>query len=233
MRKARIVFILALTVFIVALGPVYASNLSWFFSTTSRASLIQGNWPVAALYILVFSTFLFFLVKHPLSRNSWKKESGVYAAFIIALFAEMFGFPLTIYLMSAMGTPSATPVYSPPIAFSFSVFGVNYDLLVTSLVAGLVSLAAFFIVLVSWRQVFSSKGLETKGMYGIVRHPQYSAIMATVVIWAVAWPTLLTLLLCPILLYAYYRLSLSEEKELEKAFPAYKEYKKRVPMLVP
>ena len=89
--------------------------------------------------------------------------------------------------------------------------------------------------MVGWKEIYRSKNeLVTDGIYGFIRHPQYLGILMITTIWLFAWPTLITAVMWPILLFAYYRLAKKEEKEMEKQFgEKYIEYKKRVPMLLP
>jgi protein-S-isoprenylcysteine O-methyltransferase Ste14 len=235
MRFHRKIFLSVVALMGIGLGQVYLKNLEWFFSVSSATKLIQGQWPLVLFYVLMFSVFVFFLAKNPLRKDSWKKTDGVYLAFVTALFAEMFGFSLTVYLLSALPVFSASGMvaYSPPTVAQVNLVGLSFELLLTSLVAGLVSLLCFFVIILGWKQVYYSKKLVTTGVYSVVRHPQYSAMISVAIVWAISWPTFLTLLLCPILVFAYYKLARDEEKELEKRFPEYKEYKKKVPMLVP
>ena len=232
MRTYRKAFLLAVGVAAVLLGPTYVDHLFWFLSTASQGTIIEGQWMVAAAYIAVFIGVAYFLRSGIGEKDAWKKRTGVYAAFIIALFAEMFGFPLTLYILS-MFTGTQAPAAPSMIAMSFEIFGLGYTIMWTTLAAMVFSVFCGAVVIYSWKKVFNSKKLVTNGPYSIVRHPQYSAVIAMTLVWAISWPTITTLLLAPLVTWLYYTLALDEEKRMRKEFPAYNKYSKKVPLLVP
>ena len=87
-----------------------------------------------------------------------------------------------------------------------------------------------------WVLIHASQGkrLVTDGVYAHVRHPQYSAIFLITAGFLLQWPTIITLFMWPVLMIAYYRLAMKEEREVEKQFgKAYLDYKKKVPAFLP
>ena len=56
-----------------------------------------GQWIGAALWTIVFILFLAFI---PFYKKSQRKPAGVYAAFVVALALEMFGVPLSMYVIT-------------------------------------------------------------------------------------------------------------------------------------
>lgn len=231
MRTHRKIFLLSLSVLALLLGNTYIEHFQWFLSTASQGRIVEGQWLVALAYIGFFVGLAYFL-RPSKRKDEWKKRAGVYSTFFIALFAEMFGFPLTLYLLSIFTEqqPSTAPTQ---VATSISVFGFEYSLMLTTILAMVFSLLCALFIIYSWKKVFNSKKLVTSGPYAITRHPQYTGIIAMTLVWAVSWPTVTTLLLAPIVTWLYYTLARDEEKRMLAEFPGYREYAEKVPMLVP
>jgi len=194
-------------------------------------------WIMVIFNIFLFGAFVFGFLR-PRKKYEWR-SLGVFAAFIVALFTEMYGFPLTIYiLISLLGDKIgvADPFQHLNGHLLGTLFGASdwVKLLVCQL-GGFIMLVGLIIMGKGWRQIHKAKGeLVTDGIYSVVRHPQYSGLFLVTIGMLIQWPTFITILMWPILTYAYYRLALREEKEAIARFgEAYTEYMKRVPAFIP
>lgn len=102
-------------------------------------------------------------------------------------------------------------------------------------VANIFILFGLGLLIVGWRQVWRPRGeLVTHGLYGLVRHPQYSGLILVTTGWIIMWPTLLTLIMYPFIIRAYARLAAREDGELRERFgPTFERYREQVPTLWP
>ncbi len=204
---------------------------------TGDFSYAYGMWVVAAFNVGIFLFFMLSFLK-PRGSEEWR-SMGVVAAFLVALFSEMYGFPLTIYLLTGW-LGDAYPVLQP-FNHKFGhlwvvVFGGST--LAWAIVMGLslvLMLAGYTLLSKGWTQIHAARGgLVTDGVYAYVRHPQYTGLFLVIIGFLVQWPTLLTVLMAPVLLYAYVRLARREERRAASAFgEAYAEYLRRTPAFFP
>lgn len=199
-----------------------------------------GLWGLVLLNsaIFIMSAFSFF---KPHSSRDWR-TFGSFAAFIVALFVEMYGFPLTIYLLSGWLTAKypALDVFSHDAGHLWStVFGLKGDPHSSGLhlASNILLVAGFWLLSASWHVLYHAQrrhSLASTGPYARVRHPQYVAFTVILFAFLLQWPTLLTLLMFPVLLVMYGRLALSEEKDMQKEFGvAYDAYAAGTPRFLP
>lgn len=196
-----------------------------------------GMWVVAAFNVGLFLFFILSFLK-PRGDQEWR-SMGVVTAFLVALFAEMYGFPLTIYLLSGW-LGDAYPALQP-FSHKFGhlwvvVFGGSD--LAWVLVMGLslvLMLMGYMLLSKGWTQIHAARGgLVTDGIYAYARHPQYTGLFLVIIGFLVQWPTLLTVIMAPILLLAYVHLARVEERRAGTEFgEAYDVYARSTPAFFP
>jgi len=199
-----------------------------------------GLWPLVAVNVLIFVGFAFTYTR-PRSRRDWQ-SLGAFAAFVVALFTEMYGFPLTIYLVSGwlVARFPQINVFAHSSGHLWQTLaGWSGDPHLSALhwlgdglmVGGLILLGA------SWKKLFKARqqgNLATTGPYAHVRHPQYVAFVLIMVGFLLEWPTLPTLILFPLLTLRYFRLARQEEREAQAQFgTAYSTYAAQTPAFIP
>ena len=192
-----------------------------------------GLWPYAIMIGILMSWALYYLLA-PESWHEWA-SAGVFQAFIIALYTEMYGFPLTIYILSAF-LPLKIPLLhsSGHVWATLLGFG-SLGIVIETIVGYALLLAGALLVVKGWVKIYFASGLlADDGVYRFMRHPQYTGIFLMMVGEVVDWPTIPTLILFPVITAMYLRLALREEARLTEKFGAkYRAYQNRVPMFIP
>ena len=199
-----------------------------------------GLWSLVVINSAVFIIFLYSFAK-PRSLRDWR-SFGAISAFLVALFTEMYGFPLTIYLLSGWlqsrypGVDwfshdaghllemlfgwKANPHFGPFHLLSFAFIGGGFILLSNA-----------------WRVLYAAQNnrtLATTGPYARIRHPQYVGFVLIMLGFLAQWPTILTLAMFPVLVFMYVHLARREEREVEAEFGAeYRRYAARTPGFFP
>jgi len=199
-----------------------------------------GLWSLVIINSLVFIIFAFSFFK-PQTQRDWR-SFGAFSAFLVALFTEMYGFPLTIYFLSGWLQSRypevdwlshdaghllemlfgwrANPHWGPFHILSMGFIG-----------------AGFWLLASAWKVLYAAQKthtLATSGPYATIRHPQYVAFVLIMFGFLLQWPTLLTLIMFPVLVYMYVRLARREEVEVRQEFgERYAHYAATTPAFVP
>jgi protein-S-isoprenylcysteine O-methyltransferase Ste14 len=199
-----------------------------------------GLWGLVAVNSLVFIGFAYSFFK-PVHLRDWR-SFGAYSAFIVALFAEMYGFPLTIYLLSGwLGTnfPHVNLFGHEAGHLWWLLTGQqgNPHFGVLHLLSFVFLLAGFTLLSKAWHVLYHAQRrheLAKAGPYRYVRHPQYIGFVSIMFGFLLQWPTLLTLLMFPVLVLMYVRLAIAEERDSEQAFGGrWREYAAATPRFIP
>ena len=199
-----------------------------------------GLWSLVIVNSAVFIVFAFSFFK-PKTPRDWR-SFGAFSSFLVALFAEMYGFPLTIYLLSGwlqtrfpevnwfshdaghmleeMFGWRTNPHFGPFHILSFIFIGTG-----------------FVLISAGWKALYAAQRagqLATGGVYAYVRHPQYIGFIFVMFGFLLQWPTLLTLAMFPVLVAMYVHLARVEEREALKQFgDEYRRYMARTPGYFP
>ncbi len=199
-----------------------------------------GLWGLVLINTVVFVGFAFSFSR-PSTPRDWRSFSA-FSAFIVAPFAEMYGVPLTIYLLSGWlqtRYPGWNLLLHDAGHFWWTVFGPQGDPHFSTLrVARLVAIGAgFWLLAASWRVLYQAQrqhALASTGPYARVRHPQYDGFVLIMLGYLLQWPTLLTLAMFPNLMWMYVRLAIIEDRDSERAFgQVWRDYAAHTPRFFP
>ena len=199
-----------------------------------------GLWSLVVINSLVFIIFAFSFTK-PRTPRDWR-SFGAFSAFLVALFTEMYGFPLTIYLASGWLSsrfPGVDWLAHDSGHLLEMVFGwkSNPHFGPFHLLSSVFIFGGFILLASAWKVLYHAQRthrLATAGPYARIRHPQYAAFVLIMFGFLLQWPTLLTLTMFPVLLFMYVRLARREEQEVRAEFgEEYRRYMERTPAFFP
>jgi len=199
-----------------------------------------GQWPFVIISSLIFIIFAFSFTK-PKNLRDWR-SLGVFSAFIVALFTEMYGFPLTIYLLSGWLSAKFPGIdffshNSGHLLEDFFGWGGDPHFGPFHIISYILIFYGFMLISDAWKILYKAQRdhtLATTGPYARIRHPQYFGFIIIMLGFLFQWPTILTLIMFPILVWMYVRLAHSEERDAKQEFgEAWGLYALRVPAFIP
>jgi len=199
-----------------------------------------GLWTLVIINSLVFLIFAFSFTK-PKSPRDWRSFSA-FSAFIVALFTEMYGFPLTIYLLSGWlqrQYPQLDLMSHDAGHLWWTLLGMKGDphFNFLHILSNILIFGGFIYLASAWDVLYKAQRSHTlakSGPYATIRHPQYMAFIVIMLGFLLQWPTILTLLMFPVLVFMYTRLARQEEREALKDFgEEYARYAERTPAFWP
>ncbi len=199
-----------------------------------------GLWTLVIINSAIFIFFAFSFAK-PQTKTDWR-TLGAFSAFIVALFTEMYGFPLTIYFLSGWLTENY-----PGIDFLahdnghllHTIFGfegnAHWDPL--HITSNVLIIFGFFMLSSAWNVLHQAQKtgmLAVSGWYARCRHPQYIAFILIMFGFLLQWPTIPTVVMFPILVVVYVRLANKEEVKVISEFgDEYLSYMSKTPAWIP
>ena len=183
-----------------------------------------GLWSLVIINSVIFILFAYTFFK-PRTGRDWR-SFGAFSAFLIALFTEMYGFPLTIYLLSGWlqsrypdvdwFSHDAGHLLEMLFGWKTNPHAGPFHLLSFAFIGG-----GFILISVAWKTLYDAqqkRSLATTGPYSYVRHPQYIGFILVMLGFLLQWPTILTLAMFPVLVAMYVHLAHVEEREVRAEF---------------
>ncbi len=177
---------------------------------------------------------------HPHTGRDWR-AMGAYTAFLVPLFTEMYGAPLTVYLLSGwLGSRfpliradhAGGHLWNDLIGWSADPHLSPFHLASYFFIGG-----GFWLIAAAWNMLHEASQrdrLAISGPYQWVRHPQYDGFILVMIGFLLRWPTIPTLVMFPVLVVIYTRLARAEEREVATRFgDTWRAYSAMTPAFVP
>jgi protein-S-isoprenylcysteine O-methyltransferase Ste14 len=199
-----------------------------------------GLWSLVIINSAIFIIFAFSFSK-PKTKRDWRSFSA-FSAFIVALFVEMYGFPLTIYLISgwALKRYPNLDLFSHDTGHLWNTllgWNINPHFDPLHIFSNILIFGGFILLSAAWKVLYEAQKTHTlavTGPYAYVRHPQYLGFILIMLGFLFQWPTLVTLVMFPVLVTMYVKLARREETEVLEEFGVeYQRYMDATPAFIP
>lgn len=202
-----------------------------YLTGTIITGLITSQWQVVLFFIVFFTLFIIPLTYR--KRAKWV-DYGLVTAFFVSLFFEMYGIPLTIiFAAKYFFVPGAQ---LPQNFFEFDFLGVGVGMDHAMVYGSVFIILGMILILVGWWSLYQQSkhsGFAQGGLYKFSRHPQYLGFIFLIVGWLIGWPTILTIIFSPILIYKYIKAAQAEEKDMFSIHgDSYRQYYQKTPFLI-
>jgi protein-S-isoprenylcysteine O-methyltransferase Ste14 len=226
--------------FILTLLPLIITILVYWFAQHQISlvfSIAAVGYPRNPIYVILnFFLIAVFILLIGFRRKIAHLPTSIYLAFIVALYIEMYGFPLTMYFFNwAFNSANIATLWYLLEAITGKNLFYTIFMGVIVPISNILIIIGVLLVIYGWTKTYKSKNrLITNGIYNHIRHPQYLGFLLITLGMNMLWVTFSTLILWPILFLLYYRLAKQEDREMEKKFgEKFTEYKNKVPMFLP
>jgi protein-S-isoprenylcysteine O-methyltransferase Ste14 len=192
-----------------------------------------GNWGGVLVWVIIYGMFLFFV---PFYRKSERKPAATYLAFILAYALEMFGIPMSMYMISwALGKQVPDGIFWGHTLNQYIGHWGMYICIIMNIIGIALVIAGWKVIHEKyWRHEEGKGEIVTTGIYKYIRHPQYTGFLLITLGMIFEWATIPLLVMWPILVVMYYKLARKEEGYMIKEFGnKYIEYRKKTSMFIP